>query len=1052
MTDVKKTGRCAEIKGECMMHLPFLYHRNSYGFSITGQPEKSMRKIMNILIEGAEAKTAQTHTNVGRGTTSHHTLRSTDKVESSGFALDISGTVMDNSAYAGHGRTAEEVMLEAGQEDITAQHNYMAVMSNSMSDEDFAKLQKEGFHPGSTDIETVVTIVDQIKASLLKGGTQVVGYTDAIDADTLKNITGSEAYAQELKKQFAQRDIPLTEENITAVTEAFHMLSEAETMTDGSVKYMVENNLELTPENIYTAKYSAVSDGSRQGKGYYAAGEVAGYYARKPEEIDFDKLKPQMKKVIEEAGYTADEESLADARWLVEKGIPLNADTFSLLRDIRKQHFPVSYKEFVSAAACGLADGISPAKADLSRERTYVEEAADLVEKVRAVESKAVDVMVARDIPLTLRNILAVQDKIKGGFLQDTAAEYGEEGIRSRRLLEEVRLSMSVEANLRLLRSGYRIETAPLEELVSKLKEAESSYAKSLMGQVDAAEAEEKTSLYQETIETLRGIQSAPAAILIQVSETDNLREVYAYGTRSRLIYEKAGQSYEALMTAPRRDMGDSIQKAFRNVDDILTDMGLETTDENRKAVRILGYNSLEITEDNLTQVKEKDDLLCGVIREMKPGRVLNMIREGVNPLNMPLEELEQYLRAQEDIAGEMESYSRFLYKLENQKDITEEERSAYIGVYRLVRQIEKADDAVVGAIWESGAGFTLGNLLSSIRSSKHGRMDYSVDDTFGGVEVRDTGSLSITSQIEKAFRSDPMPDKQELYQLLEEAGDEKAGAEFDHMLYEQVRSAVKSEEAVLKHLSDYEQPVTAENLLSAGSFLKTPGHIWKEVEKLKEKKDDFLKEAGEEVLEALDGRDETGKAYEGLKETIQNLLKDMAFSDMRAALDVKAMSTLYKQMSFMGSMAREENYEIPVSIGGSLTSINLKLIHNSQKESKVTVAFEAAELGKTAAEFKFTDEKLSGFCICSSEEGSQMLKENKELLEGKLTKEQIQPGEIYFAKSEKLDLAEFSLRETEGRQSGDNSKALYRVARAFIGYVQETVIKKGNTAYENQF
>ena len=1007
---------------------------------------------MNILLEGAEAKAAQTHTNIGRDTTSYHMPRSTDKVESSGFALDISGTVMDNSAYAGHGRTAEEVMLEAGQQDITAWHNYMAVMSNSMSDEDFAKLQKEGFHPGSMDIETVVTIVDQIKAALLKGGAQVVGYTDAIDDDTLKNITGSEAYAQELKRQFAQRDIPLTEENITAVTEAWNMLSEAETMTDGGVKYMVENDLEPTPENIYTARFSAVSDGSQQGKGYYAAGTVAGYYARKPEEIDFDKLKPQMEKVIEEAGYTADEESLADARWLVEKGIPLNADTFSLLSDIRKQHFPVSYEEFVSAAACAVADGISPSKADLGRDRTYVEEAAELVEKVSAVESKAVDIIVARDIPLTLKNILAVQDRLNSGFEQNAATADGVEDIRGRRLLEEVRLTMSVEANLRLLRSGYRIETAPLEELISKLKEAESSYAKSLMGQVDAAEAEEKTSLYQETLETLRGIQTSPAAILVQVSETDNLREVYAYGTRSRLVYEKAGQSYEALMTAPRRDMGDSIHKAFRNVDDILTDMGLEPTDENRKAVRILGYNSLEITEDNVRQVKERDDLLCGVIREMKPGRVLNMIREGVNPLNMPLEELEQYLGEQTDIANEMESYSRFLYKLENQKSISEEERSAYVGIYRLVRQIEKTDDAAVGAIWQSGAQLTLGNLLSSIRSSKHGRMDYSVDDDFGGVEVRDTDTLSITSQIEKAFRSDHMPEKQELRQFLEEAGDENAEAEFDHILYEQVRSAVKSEEAVLKYLTDYEQPVTADNLLSAGSLLKTPDHIWKEVKKLKEKEDDFLKEAGEEVLEALDGRDEAGKAYEGLKETIQNLLEDMAFTDTRTALDVKAMSTLYKQMSFMGAMAREENYEIPVNINGSLTSINLKLIHNSQKESKVTVTFEAAGLGKTAAEFKFEDEKLSGFCICSSEEGSQMLKENKELLEDKLAKEQIQPGEIYFAKGEKLDLTEFSLKETGGRLSGDNSKVLYRAARAFIGYVQETAIKKGNTAYENQF
>ena len=121
---------------------------------------------MNIIFNGTDNKVS-THSNVGRETTIYQNSESTGKVRTENFALDISGTVMDNSAYAGHGRTAEEVMQEAGSQDITARRNYMAVMSNSMSDEDFANLQKDGFHPGSTDIETVVTIVDEIKAALL---------------------------------------------------------------------------------------------------------------------------------------------------------------------------------------------------------------------------------------------------------------------------------------------------------------------------------------------------------------------------------------------------------------------------------------------------------------------------------------------------------------------------------------------------------------------------------------------------------------------------------------------------------------------------------------------------------------------------------------------------------------------------------------------------------------------------------------------------------------------------------------------------------------------
>ena len=952
---------------------------------------------MNVLVEGAGTRGTQGYVDTGRETISYQTPQEAAKADRSGFVLDISGIVMDNSAYAGHGRTAEELIRQIEQEDVSARRNYMAVMSNSMSDEDFARLQKEGFHPGSTEIETVVTIVDQIKVALAKGGTEIAGYTDTVDEEVLKEITGSEAFANELKKQFAEKDIPLTEENIAAVTEAWKLLTQAGEPTDGSVKYMVENDLAPAPENFYTAKYSAASDGSRQGRGYYAAGPVAGYYAKKPDEIDFEGLRPQMEKIIEDAGYTADEKNMEDARWLVEKGIPLNEETFSLLKDIRSHQFPVALEDFMVSAACAVADGTEPARADLGKKETYAKQALSLMEQTAAVQNEAADIIMARDLPLTLRNLFAVQDEllvqdeedakhsaaVREEMLQGQTGKAGLiENVHGRRILEEVRLTMTVEANLKLLRRGFQIDTMPLEKLVDKLREAENSVVKALTGQVDESQAREKASLYEETLDVLKGIRSAPVSIVAKISVTDTLRAVYEYGSRERTIYEKAGQSYETMMTEPRRDLGDSIQKAFRNVDDILESMKLEASEENQRAVRILGYNSLEITEENIEQIKEKDKLLKDVIKEMNPGRVLNMIREGVNPLIMPLEELGNYFsRQQQEPAGQMESYSRFLYKLEKQKGISEEEKSAYIGIYRLVRQIEKTDDAAVGALWQTGAEFTLKNLLSALRSSRRGSMDYSVDDKWGRIHAKETPKESITDQIAQGFSVHSMPDRQELEQLLEEAGDKEAAKEFDHMLYEEMRGVMKSEEEVLKHLSDYEKPVTADNLMAAGNLLKNPKEIWKEFNRLRkqaqvdsdvsvqEDAESFLEESGEEVIKALDDRENAQMAYGRLQEKLQDMVERMAFSASGGALDVKAMSTLYKQFTFMGSMAREENYEIPANIDGYVTSINLKIVHSGQKESRVAVTFETETFGKTAAEFKLTGQGLEGFCICSRED-----------------------------------------------------------------------------------
>jgi hypothetical protein len=80
----------------------------------------------------------------------------------------------------------------------------------------------------------------------------------------------------------------------------------------------------------------------------------------------------------------------------------------------------------------------------------------------------------------------------------------------------------------------------------------------------------------------------------------------------------------------------------------------------------------------------------------------------------------------------------------------------------------------------------------------------------------------------------------------------------------------------------------------------------------------DLVEQAGKEVLEALDGKENAGNAYGRLQQTLQKMIEKMAYSDTRTSMDIRAMSVLYKQISFMGNMAREENYEIPADIDGS--------------------------------------------------------------------------------------------------------------------------------------
>ena len=1023
-----------------------------------------------------------TNQNVDRATTAYRNTR-TSKAERMGdYALDISGTVMDNNAYSGHGRTAEEVMQNAAAIDVATQRDYMTVMSNTMSEEDFARLQKDGYHPGDMDIEEVVTIVDKIKAELIKSGTQVVGYTDDLDAETLKQITGSEAFARKLYKQFRMHDIPITQENVMNAKQAYDKAMELRMPEDGTVKYMVENRMEPTVDEWYLAGYSSTAD-SRQSHGYYAA-DTNGYYAKKAEEYNWDRLQPQMAKVLEEAGLEVTDETLEEAKWLIESGIPLTAESASMLHEIRLVELPQDMEKILAAVAAAIADGKNAGSANLADGRSNLEKAADYEEAFAQISDEAVDRTASEGRELNLRNLQKAQEQIDRYGM----AERTPEQISARRQLEEVRLMMTIEANRKLLESGYSIDTTELEDLVEALKKIEEEQNKALFGESDAAAAADKAQLYEETQQKTAEIPYLPAAVLagyITEEELFTLDSVHTNGTALKNAYEAAGESYEALMTAPRADMGDSIRKAFRNVDDILTDMGLETSEENRRAVRILGYNSMDITDENIDAVKKYDMELRHAMRRMTPAVTLQAIREGKNPLKMSVQELNKYLDGSDsDITAKQEKFSRYLYKLEKNHNISEQERDAYIGIYRMFRQLEKTDDAAVGSLLKEGAQLTFSNLLTAMRSTRKQGIDYSVDDTFNGVDGVSV-NRSITEQISSGFANldtagsnmqdaggrqgsgdtrdmsgyysrlageiadglepemlnqiELRPDMtmeefaDELYRL---AADEQLDVTYQKEQMQQYSDLGEVEEAVIRELLAYRQPITADHLTAAMQLRKNSGMLFKKLNDIDKTTDKHkVKDAAARLLDKLTDTESAAKAYTDMQNSLGEMLEE-AQEESTSYLDLRILHSCSKQLALAGNLAGEENYQIPVEIQGEWTAINLRIHHGDG--GKVTAVMDTESYGRVAAQFHVKDHTVSGYIACDSEEGTRRLQEREKTLREELAKstepagESLKTGNIGIVYSRESNVDDFAGEErAQGTQIG--TADLYRIAKAFI-------------------
>lgn len=160
------------------------------------------------------------------------------------------------------------------QMDASDRKNQMALLSNTMTPEDYKKAQEEGFSIHSTDSETIVTVTDKIKAQLAKAGVDVSNMGGSLTKEQIEEITGSLAAANQLERSFEAVDIPATEDNMTEGLKAFEQAKELEALSQGAMKYMLDNHLNPSIENIYFAEFSGSAS-----------------YVQPNEEIDFEALR-----------------------------------------------------------------------------------------------------------------------------------------------------------------------------------------------------------------------------------------------------------------------------------------------------------------------------------------------------------------------------------------------------------------------------------------------------------------------------------------------------------------------------------------------------------------------------------------------------------------------------------------------------------------------------------------------------------------------------------------------------------------------------------------
>lgn len=922
-------------------------------------------------------------------------------------------------------------------------------VKDRMTEDDVQDLEDEGMSLEKYESQRLDKALNRIKENRQEQRNSIENtvekrknQTEDMKETAVKNAV-EHGTASQAAAALASANLPVTQDNIDKVTQAVEMSESAGSISDEARQYLISNEMDLTIRNIYQAEYSAGSTaGNTQFSGYVStnvAYDVDGS-SYKNSDADWELIKGQAEGVIESAGMEVNEDTLNQCKWLFENNLPVTKEALKQLNALNAIQENYNSDEVMEQVIKNYETGIQPE--DTSLGFFGKQEKDDQVQKFLA--------QVEAELSSSNSSILDVTQ---------------------RRQLEEIRLKMTTEVSQKLIEKGIKLDTENLSEIVEGLKQIEQDYYHSMVQEGQADDINGAAELFQETIQKVNGLGAVPESVLGKTFDKRDIQTVnslYETGISMKAEFEKAGESYEALGTEVRKDLGDSVKKAFAGIDDMLKDMGLELTEANRRAIRILGYNSIEITKESIAEMKNYDSKVQNLMDGLKPVITLEMIKRGVNPLDTPIDEVNQEIEqiSQEIGASEDEKYSEFLWKLDQKKELSTDERKAFIGLYRLMNHISKSDGAAIGSVIKAGKELTLSNLLTAVRTSKSGGVNQSVDDNFGTLESTSRKGESISEQVQyyrreaQSVLNKMTPDNLEqasqslridgqdtmeilqdvslemLHETIEQQSDnmDETSKQYLKEKMESYYEKLDNSQECMDFLESADISATLENTASAQTLLYE--NVWEQVADKTGKKPaekEKYKESMQKLSESL-GEDFFEEEYDSFTELCRSMVKESMYQEDTTSSDMSLYRFMGSSLELTGALSKKESYQMPVVTGDKIANVNVTLEHSSIHQGKVKIFYRSDDLGEIESEWTVRGDAVTGAITADNVTALDLLKQQKMTMRDAISEIGLTAEQVNFSLNRNKGI---QLSSTENTDESVDTKVLLKVAKTFIKTVQ---------------
>ena len=909
-------------------------------------------------------------------------------VKSEGVAGSFAGVVISGGVTAATDNTYEGLLKEA--DDVKSQ--IMASASGAklslkalmmkLSGADAVKLDEDGFNLTDATPDDMVNIIEKIKIELAMHSDDYVNYGTAVSKDKIESVTGSAATAASVESRMQGADIAVNDESVAEVKGTLEKSKELKPLSENTKNYMVANGIEPSIAGIYQAQAATSSSIS-------ADGVTIGRCVNAISDADFEALRPGIEKIIASSGLEVNDNILADARAFIDAQIPVTKENL----EYKAQLDAIDIEKIQADPDEMLNKILDNMKLGGKAENTLVtglpiDDIRTALDTINRAEYSDVANVVSKGETFTIARLKLEMDarsfrieysaasvSTGNSEVRNQASDVQQAADKAYDTLVTARVLMSANASIYLVKNNISILTTPIDELNSMLMEyeqADEMYEEAQIAYTDVLEARK----------TLNEIVRNPARVFAS-------------------MFDKMNETYEAVGTQIRGDLGDSLKKAVQgSADDIIKELGLEGTDEDKEAIKVLAANNMDMTKENVEIVKSVNAMINNLIKNMKPETVLNMIKDGVNPMNASIEEVNEYLTEANDKASKdnEEKFSKFLYKLDRTNGITKEQRKQFIGIYQMMNIFTRDAGVAAGALIKQGAEVTMNNLMTAYNSRKHYDMDAVIDENTGMAEVSGianyysalfmaNGGLVTPNTLKNVDNSSGIGEQSvEMFiEQLEDNYDAAAEEQYYEEYLKEQQAAVQAGADILRQIRNADTEINSGNIQAVKAFLESGQ--FPDIRGVKTTCD-----YARDSIEKIGHKEKLSLMYEEMKDETEEELQEVLSKagDLDTQIDVNYEGFLDlrlkdRTIGYIKNLALRHDYRIPyITDSGSTGMLKLTLVQDDDNKGRISVNMLSSVLGKVSVEAKADRESLGMYIVSDtavSDEGSQLLEDMEENL-----------------------------------------------------------------------